>query len=75
METLTPSPSKNPARAVFVSGNIAHSMLLFPVVDRLLGDSGGPSDLSREVTEIEDHIAKDSVRLARQELPKGSDPK
>jgi len=44
------------------------SMLLFPVVDRLLGGSGGPSDLSREVTEIEDQIAKDFVKLIRQEL-------
>jgi len=44
------------------------SMLLFPVVDRLLGGSGGPSDLSREVTEIEDQIAKEFVRLICQEL-------
>jgi flagellar motor switch protein FliM len=43
------------------------SMLLFPVVDRLLG-GGGPSDLSREVTEIEDQIAKDFVKLIGQEL-------
>jgi flagellar motor switch protein FliM len=44
------------------------SMLLFPVVDRLLGGSGGPSELSREVTEIEDQIAKDFVQLICQEL-------
>src|SRR6266849_4622352 len=44
------------------------SMLLFPIVDRLLGGSGGPSDLSREVTEIEDQIAKEFVRLICQEL-------
>ena len=43
-------------------------MLLFPVMDRLLGGSGGPSELSREVTEIEDHIVKDFVRLICQEL-------
>jgi len=44
------------------------SMLLFPVVDRLLGGSGGPSDLAREVTEIEDQIGKDFVRLICQNL-------
>jgi len=44
------------------------SMLLFPVVDRLLGGSGGPSELSREATDIEDHIAKDFVRLMCHEL-------
>lgn len=44
------------------------SMLLFPVVDRLLGGSGGPSDLAREVTEIEDQIAKDFVRSICQNL-------
>jgi len=38
-------------------------MLLFPVVDRLLGGSGGPTELSREVTEIEDLIAREFVRL------------
>jgi flagellar motor switch protein FliM len=43
-------------------------MLLFPVVDRLLGGSGGPSELSREVTDIEDQIAKVFVRLICQEL-------
>ena len=45
-------------------------VLLFPVVDRLLGGSGEATDLSREVTEIEDHIAKDFVRLICQELQK-----
>jgi flagellar motor switch protein FliM len=44
------------------------SMLLFPVIDRLLGGTGGPSELSREVTEIEDLIAKEFVRLICQEL-------
>jgi flagellar motor switch protein FliM len=44
------------------------SMLLFPIVDRLLGGSGGPSDLSREVTEIEDQIARVFVQLICQEL-------
>jgi flagellar motor switch protein FliM len=44
------------------------SMLLFPIVDRLLGGSGGPSELSREVTEIEDQIAKEFVRLICHEL-------
>lgn len=44
------------------------SMLLFPVVDRLLGGSGGASDLSREATDIEDQIAKDFVRLVCEEL-------
>ncbi len=44
------------------------SMLLFPVVDRLLGGSGGPSELSRDPTEIEDQIAKEFVRLMCQQL-------
>ena len=44
------------------------SMLLFPIVDRLLGGSGGPSELSREPTEIEDQIAKEFVRLICQQL-------
>jgi flagellar motor switch protein FliM len=44
------------------------SMLLFPVVDRLLGGSGGPSELSREATDIEDQIAKEFVRLICQQL-------
>jgi flagellar motor switch protein FliM len=44
------------------------SMLLFPIVDRLLGGSGGPSELSREPTEIEDQIAKEFVRLLCQQL-------
>ncbi len=44
------------------------SMLLFPVVDRLLGGSGGPTELSREVTEIEDHVAREFVRLVCHEL-------
>lgn len=44
------------------------SMLLFPVVDRLLGGSGGPTDLSREATDIEDQIAKDFVRMVCHEL-------
>jgi flagellar motor switch protein FliM len=44
------------------------SMLLFPIVDRLLGGSGGPSELAREVTEIEDQIARAFVQLICQEL-------
>ena len=44
------------------------SMLLFPVVDRLLGGGGGPSELSREATDIEDQIAKEFVRLICQQL-------
>jgi flagellar motor switch protein FliM len=44
------------------------SMLLFPIVDRLLGGSGGPTELSREPTEIEDQIAKEFVRLICQQL-------
>ena len=39
------------------------SMLLFPVVDRLLGGSGGPSELSRDPTEIEDQIAASSCHF------------
>jgi flagellar motor switch protein FliM len=44
------------------------SMLLFPIVDRLLGGSGGASELSREVTEIEDQVAREFVRLICHEL-------
>jgi flagellar motor switch protein FliM len=44
------------------------SMLLFPIVDRLLGGSGGPSELSREPTDIEDQIAKEFVRLICRQL-------
>ncbi len=44
------------------------SMLLFPIVDRLLGGSGGPSELSREPTDIEEQIAKEFVRLICQQL-------
>jgi flagellar motor switch protein FliM len=44
------------------------SALIFPIVDRLLGGSGEPSELSREVTDIEDQIAKDFVRVVCQEL-------
>ena len=44
------------------------SMLLFPIVDRLLGGSGGPSEPSREPTDIEDQIAKEFVRLVCQQL-------
>ena len=39
------------------------SMLLFPIVDRLLGGSASPSEPSREVTEIEAQIAK-GIRAA-----------
>jgi len=44
------------------------SILLFPVVDRLLGGSGEPTTLSREVTEIEDNIARNFVRVICQNL-------
>ena len=44
------------------------SMLLFPIVDRLLGGAGNPSELSREPTDIEDQIAKEFVRLICQQL-------
>ena len=44
------------------------SALIFPIIDRLLGGSGEPSELSREVTDIEDQIAKDFVRVACHEL-------
>jgi len=44
------------------------SVLLFPIVDRLLGGSASPSEPSREVTEIEDQIAKEFVQLICQEL-------
>jgi len=44
------------------------STLLFPIVDRLLGGSGGPSELSREPTDIEEQIAKEFVLLICQQL-------
>lgn len=44
------------------------SMLLFPIVDRLLGGSASPSEPSREVTEIEAQIAKEFVQLICAEL-------
>jgi flagellar motor switch protein FliM len=44
------------------------SALLFPIIDRLLGGGGEASELSREVTEIEDQIARDFVRVVCQEL-------
>src|SRR3954466_12491032 len=44
------------------------SALIFPVVDKLLGGSGESSELSREVTDIEDQIARDFVRVVGQEL-------
>jgi flagellar motor switch protein FliM len=44
------------------------SMLLFPIVDRLLGGAGGPSELQREPTDIEDQIAKEFVRLICHQL-------
>ena len=42
--------------------------LLFPVIDRLLGGRGEASELSREVTDIEDQIAKDFVKVIGHEL-------
>jgi flagellar motor switch protein FliM len=44
------------------------SGLLFPLVDLLLGGNGKSSDISRETTEIEDHIAKEIVQLICHEL-------
>jgi flagellar motor switch protein FliM len=44
------------------------SGLLFPILDRLLGGNGASSELSREVTEIESHIAREFVRLICQQL-------
>jgi flagellar motor switch protein FliM len=44
------------------------SSLLFPVVDLLLGGSGKSSELSRDVTDIEDHIAKDLIQIICQEF-------
>jgi len=42
--------------------------LLFPVVDLLLGGSGNPGEITREVTEIEDHIAKGLVAIICEQL-------
>jgi flagellar motor switch protein FliM len=44
------------------------SALLFPIIDRLLGGSGEPSEMARDVTDIEDQIAQDFVRVFCQEL-------
>ena len=44
------------------------SMLLFPIVDRLLGGSGSPSEPSREITEIEEQVGKEFVQLICREL-------
>jgi len=42
--------------------------LLFPLVDLLLGGKGQSSEITREVTDIEDHIAKDLVKIFCQEF-------
>ena len=47
------------------------SMLLFPIVDRLLGGSGGPSELSRESPRSKIRLPKNFVRLVCQELQIG----
>ena|SRR5882724_1276353 len=44
------------------------SMLLFPIVDLLLGGKGQASEISREVTDIEDHIAKELIKIICQEF-------
>lgn len=44
------------------------SMLLFPLVDLLLGGKGQRSEISREVTDIEDQIAKELVKMICQEF-------
>ena len=44
------------------------SMLLFPIVDLLLGGKGQSSEISREVTDIEDQIAKELVKIICQEF-------
>src|SRR5436190_4873039 len=44
------------------------SMLLFPLVDLLLGGKGQRSEISREVTDIEDQIAKELLKVICQEF-------
>src|ERR1041385_417625 len=44
------------------------SMLLFPIVDLLLGGKGQQSEISREVTDIEDQIAKELIKILCQEF-------
>jgi flagellar motor switch protein FliM len=44
------------------------SMLLFPLVDILLGGKGQRSEISREVTDIEDQIAKELIKIICQEF-------
>lgn len=39
------------------------SMLLFPIVDILLGGKGQQTEISREVTDIEDQIAKELIKI------------
>jgi flagellar motor switch protein FliM len=45
--------------------------LIFPLIDALLGGSGKPSEALREITEIEDHIVRDVVRVMCLELQNG----
>src|ERR1044071_6149974 len=44
------------------------SMLLFPIVDLLLGGKGQQTEISREVTDIEDQIAKVLIKILCQEF-------
>jgi len=44
------------------------SMLLFPIVDLLLGGKGQQAEISREVTDIEDQIAKELIKIICQEF-------
>ena len=44
------------------------SMLLFPIVDLLLGGKGQQTEISREVTDIEDQIAKELIKILCQEF-------
>jgi len=44
------------------------AMLLFPIVDLLLGGKGQQSEVLREVTDIEDQIAKELIKILCQEF-------
>jgi flagellar motor switch protein FliM len=44
------------------------AMLLFPMVDLLLGGKGQTTEISREVTDIEDQIAKELIKTICQEF-------
>src|SRR4030042_5450264 len=54
-----------------LEGNFAieiNPKLVFPIIDKLLGGTGGPADMNREITEIERSIMEGVIRLALEDL-------